>query len=484
MNYLLKIIKSTYFWLFLIILLGFGLRIFYIDRSIADWHSWRQADSAAVARSFYQEGFNPFIPKYDDMTPPGNLLLNVDRYRFVEFPIYQIVVYGTYLLNGGVEVTYARLVSVLFSLGSIVIIFLIVRRQWSVIEALMASLLFAVIPFNVYFSRTTLPEPTLIFFSLAALYFTDRWIWENTIKLFFLSVFFAAGALLLKPMAVFFFLPLLYSYVRKEKRIIPPMRYILWVVLVIAPFAGWRLWMQRFPEGIPASEWLLNGNDIRFRPAFWRWIIVDRLGREILSVTGVVLLVIGFLRKLKPQENYLLHLFLLSMFAYLCVFATGNVQHDYYQILIVPALAIFCARGFIALFSKTNDFIPRIFTIPTAIFLLTISLLLTFLEIKGFYQINNNSIVKAGEYADKNLPKNAVVIAPWGGDSSFLYQVNRPGFAVMAASVEDLKRQAGVTHFISVNYDNDARNVMNNYSVIEENPDFVVVDVTKPKEEK
>ena len=36
----------------IILLLGFGVRLYKITSPIADWHSWRQADTASVTRNF------------------------------------------------------------------------------------------------------------------------------------------------------------------------------------------------------------------------------------------------------------------------------------------------------------------------------------------------------------------------------------------------------------------------------------------------
>src|SRR3989304_6819731 len=91
----------------IILILAFVVRLYKINRPIADWHSWRQADTAAVARNFIKEGFNPLIPKYDDMSSQANGLDNPKRYRFVEFPVYNLIVAGVWKAVG-VEVIYAR----------------------------------------------------------------------------------------------------------------------------------------------------------------------------------------------------------------------------------------------------------------------------------------------------------------------------------------------------------------------------------------
>lgn len=473
-----KIIFNPLFILGLILLIGFTVRLYRIDNPVADWHSWRQADTAAVARNFYKEGFNPLFPKGDDMSPVGKDNPNLRRLRFVEFPIYNSLVYFLYVLNGGVDEKLARLVSIFMSLGSMIFIYLIVKRYWDTFTALVASFIFAVLPFNIYFSRTILPEPTLVFFSLGMFYFVDRMIFEDKIKILLASIFFTAMAFLIKPMAVFYLLPLIYSFLIKEKRIWPiPAKYFIWASISFLPLLGWRMWMNQYPDGIPASNWLFNGNGIRFRPAFWKWIVGDRFGREILTVTGSVLFVIGAIIKPLPREGKLLQWFLVSSLAFLAVFATGNVMHDYYQTFIIPALSIFTARGFVLLFRGSEHFLPKIWTIPLAVLLLSLTIYFGWLECKGLFQINNGAIVDAGREADLILPKDAIVIAPYGGDTAFLYQVNRPGWAIMVSSIEEMKAKYGVTSFVSVNLDAETKDIMKKYKVLEQNPKFVIVDV-------
>lgn len=476
-----KLFTKPAFYVALIVLLGFYVRLYKIENPVADWHSWRQADTAAVSRNFFKEGFNPLYPTYDDMSAVSETSqINVNRYRFVEFPIYNSIVYFAYQMNGKVDERLARLVSVFFSLGSIIFIYLITKRYFNAATSLMAAFLFAILPFNIYFSRVILPEPALVFFCLGMFYFLDRWIFENSLKLYFLSLFFTIAAFLIKPMAIFYLPPLFYSFFQKEKRLWPiPKRYFLLAIPAILPLLGWRYWINQHPDGIPRSSWLLNGNGIRFRPAFFRWILGDRFAREILSVTGTLLLSIGLLVKPNLKEGWLLHLLAISSFAFLVVFATGNVQHDYYQTLIVPALVIFVARGFMSLIEGIPGFIPRLWTIPLAIFFLSLALVLTWYEVRGLYQINNWAIVEAGIRADQLLPKNAIVLAPYGGDSAFLYQTNRPGFPFIILPIQEMIEKYGVSYFVSVNFDAKTKWLMSKYEIVEQTPKYVIINLTK-----
>lgn len=477
----IRFLISPLFLLSIILVIGFLVRLYRVDNPIADWHSWRQADTAAVSRYFYQNGFNPLIPKYDDMSGVAeNPIPNPNRYRFVEFPIYNTIVYFFYLLNGGVDEKIARLVSIFFSLGSVVFVYLITKKYLSYLTSLIAAFLMAVLPFNIYFSRVILPEPSLVFFSLGMFYFTDRWIREKGNKLFILSALFAICAFLLKPVAVFYLLPLGIVYYQVEKKIFPnKAKYFVWILIVFLPYILWRMWMNQFPEGIPASGWLLDGNHLRLRPAFFRWIVGDRFGREILGVAGTFLFLLGVLLKPTFKSGLLLQVWVVSIVLYLIIFATGNVQHDYYQYLIVPPLVIFVARGFVELLKGINVFVPRIITIPLAFLLLGLTIYLPWVEVKGLYQINNPAIVEAGEKANEILPKDAKVIAPYQGDTSFLYQIKRPGFPIVFSSVEEMKKTYGLTSYVSTTQDTKTKWLMRKYLVLEENPKFVIIDLTK-----
>ncbi len=475
-----KLFRNQYFWLILILFGAFAVRLYKIDSPIADWHSWRQADTAAVTRNFVKEGFNPFIPKYDDFSGVSEQPMNnPNRFRFVEFPIYNIAVYPLYIMFG-VDDKYSRLVSVLFSLGSIVFLYLLAKKNFGIRIGLFTASVYAFLPFNIFFSRTTLPEPTFLFFTLGMMYFVDKWISKNSFNIGFAAIFFTVVAFLCKPWAIFFTPPLFYSLFSRYGLKKIPKKFIISALLAILPFIIWRLWILQQPEGIPASNWLLNGDHIRFRPAFWWWIVSERIGREILGATGFVLFIIGLL--LKPKNgNFFMHIWLLSMFTYFCVFATGNVRHNYYQYIFVPIAAVFLTQGFLVLIRGVQDFVPRFWTIILAILFLPLSFYFSWIQVKEFYKINNPVIIEAGRKADKILPKNAVVVAPYNGDTAFLYQTNRPGWAVVALPLVELVADYGVTDYISTSRDDQTNWVLRHFQILEDNPRFVIADLTNIK---
>ena len=226
---------------------------------------------------------------------------------------------------------------------------------------------------------------------------------------------------------------------------------------------------MHYPEGIPASNWLFNGNGIRFRPSFFRWIFYERITKLISGYFGTLLLAIGFISSFKKKQNLLAVSFLVSSLLYVCIIATGNVQHDYYQILVVPTVALFMGLG--ASYLTKKGYLGRSVGALTII----LSFYFGWGIVKDYFNINNRSIVVAGEKADALLPKDAKVIVPYDGDTTPLYYINRPGWPAFQDSVENLKK-LGATHLVFVKpLKRDIDSFGKEYEVVAQSSDYLIL---------
>jgi len=77
-------------FLLLVFVLGFAVRLYRFNGPVADWHSWRQADTSSVSRNFVNNGFDVLYPTFQDLSNVPSGLDNPNGYRFVEFPIYNV----------------------------------------------------------------------------------------------------------------------------------------------------------------------------------------------------------------------------------------------------------------------------------------------------------------------------------------------------------------------------------------------------------
>lgn len=466
--------KKEKLLIFLLIFLTFVLRLYRLDGPVADWHSWRQADTAAVARNFLRFGFDPLRPRFDDLSNVPSGKDNPQGYRMVELPIYQSLGFGLYHLLKflpGITIEISlRLISITSSLGIMVILYQMAKKDLGILTALGTLLLIGFLPYSLFFSRAILPEMLAVFWALAAIFIYDRLRGSGGR---IVSGLFAGLTLLTKPTAGFLLLPLLYFWLRDFKFTRHFFFcFFLFGFLSLGGFLFWRQWIQQFPEGIPANLWLLNQDNIRFSGAFFRWLLAERLAKLIFGYWLVIPFAVGVMTKIHRQS--LTYLFLLAgTVLYALVFARGNVQHDYYQILWLPALAIFSGLGMAFLLTKREG-LNRFLATGLSIFCLLAGFAFSWYEIKTFYWINNPAIVEAGKAVDRLVPKEAKVIAPYGGDTAFLYQTGRQGWPV-GFEIEK-KIQMGADYYVNVNVnDPETQFVIKKWTPIVVNERYVIV---------
>lgn len=463
--------RRNYWYLILILAIAFLIRLYRIGEPLGDWHSWRQADTLAVTREYVRNGIDLLRPRYMDLSSIPSGKDNPKGWRMVEFPLVNGLTAGIIRGIGGIGelVVWGRMVSIVFSLGSIALLYLIVRKFSGEKIGLIAAGVMAILPYNIFFSRVILPEVPLVFFSLAAIYFSVP------PANFWLSAIFAATALLLKPYAIFLGLPILYmGWKQCRADLLKNIKSYVWLAIVVLPFLLWRVWITQFPEGIPAFTWLLNGNGIRFKGAFFRWIFADRIGRLILGYWGLVPFGLGLALKPNQKEGWFYHWWGLGILGYLTVFATGNVQHDYYQIIAVPIIAIFVAKGIEFLLSPQKVF-SKFASLIIALCSLLFALAFGWFHIRDYFNINHPEIVEAGRAADKVLPADAKVVAPYDGDTAFLFQTNRKGWPI-GGGIED-KVSKGATHYVSVRFDEETLGLMDKCQVALKAEKYVIVDL-------
>ena len=478
-----KISKDQQLRLVLILVLGFVLRLYKINNPVADWHSWRQADTSAVTRNFVQEGIDLLHPQFDDLSSVASGKPNPEGYRFVEFPIYNAI--STFWVKiiprvFTVEIG-ARFVSVFCSLVSCVLLFLIVKKYLGVRTALASALFFAVLPYNVYYSRVILPEPMMVMCSLGLIWFFDRWMEEKKWLSGCMAVWFTAVGLLLKPFVAFLFLPLVYLVLRKlGLKGVFSSSVLLFFCSSVLPFFFWRWWTGHFPEGIPAYLWLLNQDKIRFKGAWFWWLFAKRLGELILGFWGLVPFGLGLILAPNEKEGWFFHLWFLAILLYFLVFATGNVRHDYYQIISIPIICVFLAKGVdFLLFSSQkifNSVLCSLFSVLCSFFMLAFS----WYQVRTYFWINRPEIVEAGEAVDQLVPKEAKIIAPFGGDTAFLYQTKRKGWPVVEAPLDEMHKW-GADFLVSVDpKDEGIRGLKEKYEVLKETEKYIIFDLKKP----
>jgi 4-amino-4-deoxy-L-arabinose transferase-like glycosyltransferase len=494
--------------------LAFLFRLQHLHNPLLDWHSFRQADTASVTREFFLHDYPLWLPHYHDLGDIQSGLPNPEGYRLVELPVPNYLLAQLLKLIPSWDlVIVSRLASALVSTASVYLLYWLVKK-WSGMRAVaLASMGFmALLPVGVYFGRAILPEPYQVFFLLVALVGFTLYLKRPQLASWLLTWLGLSLTLLMKPTSVFV-LPVFLVLAFQAYGWSAWKKPALWLLAFasLGPLLAWRSFIQQYPAGIPVSDWLFNGDGIRLRPSWWRWLFWERLTKEWLGYTGLIFFCGGFAGEemALPDANaakskipqfrltkfdWLTYIWGLGLFVYLVVFATGNVRHDYYQYLLLPWVCLMCGRGLVFFAEKIyaqiyqlisgeakesaiktlaqialiqQVFLPILsrgkghaaglrrltiyyLMIPLLIFLGS-AWLFAIRANSGKFNINNWAQAKLGAYAAANLPSDALVIADNIGDTAFLWQSQRRGWPIGTALEE--KISAGANYYLSVNRD-------------------------------
>jgi len=477
--------KKIYYVFFVgIILLTIITRLYKIDAPVADWHSFRQTDTASVASIFVTRGIDVLHPRYQDLSNIQSGKDNPEGWRMVEFPLYQVAAVGVYRLVPSLSLDVSlRLVTIASAVGIAIIIMLLMYEMVSWRISLFAGFIYAILPYSVFYGRSILPETFAVFWAMASVFLTYKATTSEHRSWWYILPSAIAGALtiLVKPTAGFLLLPVPYLYIRRYRFSWMTIAvYMTYGLILILPVWWWRGWIAQFPEGIPVFDWLFNKGNIRFKGAWFQWLFAERIGKLILGFWGLIPLGLGTLIPVSKKEGWVTHLWGLGCLIYLSVFAAGNVQHDYYQIILLPVISIYVAKGLDFLVSyKGFSFVSRY-----ALFSVSVLFMIAFswYTMRSFYWINRPEIITAGQKANELLPIGAKVIAPYNGDTTFLYQTKRQGWPL--GFDIDKKIEMGATHYVTVSPTDDdweTKTLAQTYTVLVRNEMFAIIDLTKPK---
>lgn len=467
---------------FLITMFAIVLRSWKITAPIADWHSFRQTDTASVARRFTEEGINIFVPRYQDLSNIQSGKDNPEGYRMVEMPLYQAsaVVVQRFIPMMSLEVA-LRVITILAAAFITFLIGVWVYQKVGWVPGILSSLVYAILPYSIFYGRSILPDTLMTVLALGSVFALDMAL-RKKINVYGItaSVVMAALALLVKPFALFILIAALPIFISRFKWKGIGF-FLLWFIIGLLPYYWWRGWINQFPSGIPAGEWLLNGNGIRFKGAWFHWLFAERVGNLILGYWGLIPFGLGILWLATEKGLWIFRTLAVGILLYFIIFATGNVQHDYYQIMVIPVIAILTGCGMhVGLNVGRKGRLPMVTKGIIISVSLLFGLMFSWFTVRTYYWINRPEIIEAGKAADVLLPKDAKVIAPYNGDTTFLYQTKRNGWPI-GFDIQH-KIDLGATHYVTVSptdADLETRDLARDYTVLVRNDRFAIIDLTK-----
>ena len=449
-----------------ILTIALALRLHGIADPMLDHPGWRQGDTAAIARNFALSRFNIMYPQAMYNGPPPN---------YVELEL-QIVPYAAAALYKlfGVHEIIGRLLSIAFSLGTVVVVAYFARWLFrSGAAGLFAAFVFAALPGSVYYGRTFMPDAAMVFFLTAALFATAYFLADRerprTRTLLGVTALISL-AYLAKPVAVVAVVPivaLLFERLLRRR----PLPWLQATVVLVVPLLVLALYDRRVAS-YAQWHWASGITRLHVAPALVAALTsgsafaakLAAFGSTFLLLHATLLggvfswLAIGAfiaLPWLRTRSRSLLWAWLAGGLAYAYVVVTVE-RVDYYLLLLLPLCSLVIGGGAGALLVAVRDSVGA----PAARYALIAAFALVGLmglvqsraAVAAYYQYNAHAYRDA-RTLDRALPPGAlVVIGHYGPDIQ--YYVDRFGWeedpALWTPFDEESAIRKGARYFISV----------------------------------
>lgn len=474
-----------------IILFSFIIRLYHINFPVSGWHSWRQSDTASIAKNFYENGYNILFPQIDwGGDTPGYVESEFQLYPFIVSLFYEVF---------GVSDFFGRFLSVIFSMFTIYGLYLLVRKIISKKTALWAAFIYAIIPLNIYYSRAFMPESMMLMFIVYGIYLFVLWLEDEKLSNFIFSALFISLAVLLKIPTLYIGLPLLWLAMQKYgKKVFANLSLWVYSIIILIPVVLWychahQLFLQTGLSfgiwGFGTDKW---GNlNLLISPSFYNKIFFMSIAERHLTYAGFIPFIIGLFIKREQKYEKLFDFWLISVLIYFIIVSGGNNVHEYYQLPFILPAVVFTAKAF-------EKYLPLENTKPAfksnklrfVFFALCFVLIpvLSYLRVANFMrgENRNDTVFKITGEVKQISSKNDLIITLCDANPVYLYLSDRKGwFVVPAAFTADeilklkdkgAKYLIGEKSFIKSESESEVLNeITGKYKVIENNEYYFII---------
>jgi 4-amino-4-deoxy-L-arabinose transferase-like glycosyltransferase len=383
--------KKHYIIILLLLFMAFGfyLRSYHMDFPVIGYHNMKENQYIPYTEFMYNAD-----EIWDYFRTETYWLGIYERGYFTqyEFPLIPWIILLLWKIFG-IHIWIARLVIILFSIGSIPLLYLVGRKLTeNRFIILSACLFFTIMPISVFFGRNVQPESVGLFFILLASYWFFCWREKflrddfNRKEVWKYFIFFTVSlllAVLLKVPNGIGFIPLLF-FVPYKKLLEKKHRFLAFQYVVI-----FVCFMAIFPFWVKFSQWVMPGaatvgtsgftesfrvvwhNTIRvFTSEYWggaypaiRAFFLDNF--TIWFFWPVLVGIFFGLLKWKTKLGMFLIGSTVSILIYVMAFADKIRGHAYYQIVFLPlvcfavAYMLYITSDLIYGAVKSLDFVPQ-----------------------------------------------------------------------------------------------------------------------------
>lgn len=421
--------------------LSLAVHLVGISSPVTDYHHHRQANTAAIARNYRDDGLRFLHPRINWAGP--------DRGRAAtEFPLYMYLTGALWDLFGLGEI-WGRILSALFSAATAAFLLVFLEGWIGARAAFFGSLLFSLIPVEVFFGRTVQPEALALFCTVAALLAFDRYLRARTDGRPGPAAGFWCAAWACASLAIGHKIPYAYllgvlavlAWARQGRRAARDLgSWALFPLTALAVFA-WYRYASSGTYVVPTEKrQFLALLEYHRLPYFVFFQFFSRFPELGVGWPGMVLWAAGvktLLQREGPERSFLLG-YLGCVAAY--VGAGGNYihAHDYTALPWAPVNAALLGLGLEALLDRAESLAPQTRSRARAALaaLLAAVPVYTAVRIKHWYGVKDRFLLSAAGPVSRISAPEDLFLCNERAESLLLYYIRRNGWS---ADITELK---------------------------------------------
>lgn len=492
-------IKKWILWpaVFFLFGLGLAIRVYDLTDPPLDFHATRQLHAALMARGMYYEN-RMDVPEWQRTTA-------VQQWKaegLIEPPILQRLAALTYRLAGGEYLWIPRLYSIFFWLIGGAGLFLLARRLAGDIGSLVGLAYYLFLPFGGIASRSFQPDPLMTALIIWALWAATRWLESRTWKWAVTAGLLTGVAIFSKAVAVFFIgIPwlALVLFSIGLRRALRDRQVWLIALLSISPYLLFHIY------GVYITGQLQSEFSLRFFPQLWIDPVFYFQWKGMIASTLVfewflVGLISIFLIQNREHRILLIGAWA-GYFIYGITLPYHISTHNYYQLPMVPLVALGLAAGAGCLFQNIQT--PRRLSIPVVSAVLLFAVLLSAWDVRVTlkredWRGETAFWARLGEVIGRDNPSVGLVedygyrLAYWGWVQIEPWKTSGDiNLGTLAGKTYDFEKTfaeqtAGKTYFVVTNMHELAgqpeleSKLVNNYPFFEKTDDYWIFDLRSP----
>jgi hypothetical protein len=337
------------------------VRFIHIDNPIIERHGFRQTQTAITVQTWINEGINIFKYQTPVLGEPWTLPF--------EFPLFQLCAYGIYIImsafgNSNLDIA-MRITNILFFYGCVPFIYLISLRLYRETKiAKSICIVFVLLPYSIFWSRTSMIEFAAVFFGLGYVYFFWEFLKKETWRTIIAAALFGILGYLAKstsmlPDCLFLAFVILHhlfakNYFSKTELLSKRTIYIClkMLIMVAVPLiigVIWTKWSDYVKDtsGFAALDsaslrrW--NFGTLPQKLNFKKWMeIVSAIRGIIGRISSIVVFLSFLLFVIRNKKENLAAALLPAVCAFItvCTFFNLYYVHDYYFCAVLPFMCM------------------------------------------------------------------------------------------------------------------------------------------------